>query len=455
VGDLTTSESGHAGLKNRPSPVSRFLVDPWTRLDASEHRKAQLIAGLLLSLALLGFVVALVQKATVPGFRTTFIIVVSAIAVIALGYVASRTRLHRLGAGVACAVPTIACAIVAIKNPHDGAWYVFMLLGVVFSTLFFSVKVATAVAGAVFAVVCALVVWVPELRAPATFAPILAVHIVMSPLLLVAAYHQGRLERERQDDLRRRDARLAGMAGMEVLASVVGSIVHDFNNLLIVVMANATQLEQEGSEKARERAREIGIAGDTAVALGRQLLAFASRQPSQPRKLNLEEVVRRIEPILARMAEGVTLVVRSAANLALVNADPLQLEQVLMNLVVNARDAMPNGGVITIEMENVDLDKAYVDLHPEAHACAHVMTVVSDTGAGMDALTRSRAFDPFFTTKGDKGSGLGLATVRGVVKQAGGHVTVSSELGVGTTFRVYLPRVEGAGQPAERRPQVR
>jgi signal transduction histidine kinase len=442
VGNLATSESGHTSLKKRLWSVSKLLIDPLTRLDASEHRKAQLLAGLLLSLAVLGLLAALVQRATVPGFRTTFIVIVAAIAVIGLGYVASRTRLYRLGAGIACAVPTIACAVVALKSPHDGAWYVFMLLGVVFATLFFSLRVAAAVAGAVFVVLCALVVWVPELHSPATFAPILAVHIVLSPLLLVAAYHQGRLERERQGELRRKDARLAGMDRMEALASVVGSIVHDFNNLLVVVVANAGELEHEESDNTRVRAREIRIASDTAVALGRQLLTFASRQPSQPKTISLEQVLRRIEPILARMAGGVTLLVRSAANLALVNADPLQLEQVLMNLVVNARDAMPNGGAITIEIENVELDEPYVDLHPEARAIAHVMIVVRDTGAGMDALTRSRAFEPFFTTKGDRGTGLGLATVHGLIKQAGGHVTVTSELGVGTTFRVYLPRVD-------------
>ena len=439
MSEVIISSSSDAGWRKSWRAVSRLLVDPVAAVGAQQRARAQLLATLLLALAFLGLVVAAVQLATVPGFRATFLDIAAAIGALALGYVASRTGLLRIAAAVACAAPVLACSAVALHNPEDGAWYAFMLLSVLFATFFYSVVAASLVAAAVFAVVVGLVIFIPELRASARFGPILAVHVVLSPLLVLGAQHQRRLERERQAAERLKDARLAGMDRLEVLGSVVGSVVHDFNNVLQVIVTNAGVLESSTDGPNSRRAREIRIAGDSAIALGRYLLAFANRQPSQPRAIHLGEVVCGIQPLLVRMAEGVNLQVRSVPGLPLIKADPLRTEQVLMNLVVNAHQAMPDGGTLTIELEQVQLDAAYVAVHPEARLGAHVLMTVIDTGTGMDAATRARAFEPFFSTKGSSGIGVGLATVRAVVTEAGGHIGLDSEPGAGTTFRIYLP----------------
>jgi CheY-like chemotaxis protein len=171
-------------------------------------------------------------------------------------------------------------------------------------------------------------------------------------------------------------------------------------------------------------------------------LAFSRQQILAPRLLDLGEVARDASRLLQRLiGEDIHLVTVSDPGLGPVRADPNQVEQVLLNLAVNARDAMPKGGMLTIETRNVELDEAYLRSNPDARKGPHVLLAVSDTGCGMDEATRARIFEPFFTTKGECGTGLGLATVYGIVKQSGGHIAVYSEVGRGTTFKIYLPRV--------------
>ena len=238
---------------------------------------------------------------------------------------------------------------------------------------------------------------------------------------------------------------------LEAIGSLAGGIAHDFNNLLSVIMC-CTEFaiaRLPDDDRAKEELLEAKKAGARAVALTRQLLAFSRKQVLQPVVLNLNEIATGVEKMLRRiLGEDIDYVQVLAPDLGMVRADPGQIEQVFMNLVVNARDAMPNGGKLTIETSNVDLDQEYAAHHASVNPGPYVRLVVSDTGCGMDQETQARIFEPFFTTKEKgKGTGLGLATVYGIVKQSGGDIWVYSEPGQGTTFKIHLPRLQSAAAP--------
>jgi PAS domain S-box-containing protein len=240
---------------------------------------------------------------------------------------------------------------------------------------------------------------------------------------------------------------------MEAVGRLAGGIAHDFNNLLMVISGYSEfLLDRLGPEpELRGPAQEIASAAGRASSLTRQLLAFSRKQMLAPKILDLNGVVTENLKMLTRViGEDIDLVMVPAALLGAVRADAGQIEQVIMNLAVNARDAMPSGGKLTIETSNVSLDEDYARFHAPLQPGEYVMLAISDTGAGMDSETQSRIFEPFFTTKGPKGTGLGLSTVYGIVKQSGGYIWVYSEPGKGTTFKIYLPRVaEKAESPAQ------
>jgi PAS domain S-box-containing protein len=237
---------------------------------------------------------------------------------------------------------------------------------------------------------------------------------------------------------------------MEAVGRLAGGVAHDFNNLLTVIIGYSeiaiNQLGADGS--TRPLIEQIKRAGERASLLTRQLLAFSRKQILAPAVLDLNVQLADMEKMLFRLiGEDIEFHFHRAANLWSVMADAGQLEQVVMNLAINARDAMPTGGKLTIETANVVLGEPYVSLHTQAGPGEHVLLAISDTGCGMDAATKAKIFEPFFTTKHpDKGTGLGLAMVFGIVKQSGGHVEVYSEVGVGTTFKIYLPRHRGPKQ---------
>ena len=233
---------------------------------------------------------------------------------------------------------------------------------------------------------------------------------------------------------------------MEAVGQLAGGVAHDFNNLLTAILGYCNLMIDDipKEDPLRQDLEEIKSAGERAAALTRQLLAFSRRQMLQPQVVDLNALVRQLEKLLRRLiSEDVELVTALAPSLPAVKVDPASIEQVLVNLAVNARDAMPDGGRLTIETSTVELDSSYVGTHPSVVPGRYVMLTVSDTGQGMDAATRARIFEPFFTTKDQgKGSGLGLATVYGIIQQSGGSIWVYSEPGQGTSFKVYLPTTE-------------
>jgi PAS domain S-box-containing protein len=258
---------------------------------------------------------------------------------------------------------------------------------------------------------------------------------------------------------RQLEERLLQAEKLESLGRLAGGVAHDFNNLLVAILGYAEFLEQgiRAGNPSLEDLAEIRDAGERARDLTRQLLAVARRQVVEPRVMDLNEALGDAERLLRRvLGEDVELTVLPATGLWRVKADPSQIQQVVLNLALNARDAMPQGGRLTLETANVELDGRHAETHPGAHPGPHVLLAVSDVGSGLSPEAKAHLFEPFFTTKSPgQGTGLGLATVYGIVRQAGGHVGVYSEPGRGTSVKVYLPRCEEAAARPEPRPAPR
>jgi len=257
--------------------------------------------------------------------------------------------------------------------------------------------------------------------------------------------------------LRKSEEQLRQSQKMEAIGRLAGGVAHDFNNMLTAILGHSQlmRMRMTPENPGYRDTEEIELAARRAASLTRQLLAFSRQQVLEPRVLDLNTLISEVDRMLRRIiGADVEMLTAPAASLGCVKADPGQMEQVLLNLVVNARDAMPKGGKIIVETANVDLDETYARSHSGARPGPYVLLAVSDTGGGIDPEVRARIFEPFFTTKEvGKGTGLGLSTVYGIVKQSGGLIDVYSEIGHGTTFKVYLPRLEGSVVEIAARPR--
>jgi len=254
-------------------------------------------------------------------------------------------------------------------------------------------------------------------------------------------------EAEEREEERCLEEQLREAQKMESIGKLAGGIAHEFNNLLTPIIGYSELVlnQTRNDDPLRQHIEEIKKAGERAASLTKQLLAYSRKQPLQPRVLDLNAVIAEVDRMLRRLIGGnIELVTRLAPELGRVKVDPGQIEQIVINLAVNARDAMPQGGKLTIETTNTELDEAYPRKRAAVTPGQYVMLSVSDTGCGMDAQTQSHLFEPFFTTKEiGKGTGLGLSMVYGIVKQSGGDIWVYSEIGRGTVFKIYLPRAKG------------
>lgn len=276
--------------------------------------------------------------------------------------------------------------------------------------------------------------------------------LYLSILRDITEKEQLRLEREKLA------AQLRQAQKIEAIGRMAGSVAHDFNNLLTVINGYTELLlaDHEGPDPTAESENEtiealeqIYQAGQQAAALTSQLLAFGRKSILQPLETELNPILRKLDKMLQRLLrEDIELEIRLAEDLGRILIDPSQFEQVVMNLVLNARDAMPTGGLLLIQTAAVDLNEHYDQTHAEVKPGRYVMLAVSDNGAGMDEVTRQQIFEPFFTTKDQQGTGLGLSTVHGIVRQSGGHIFVYSEPEHGTTFKVYFPCVSEEAPPA-------
>ena len=404
--------------------LGALLLEPRGIVDVGEQHSARLLAGLSLCFAVLGVCAIGVEVALIPGFTWQAAAQGIGVVVLVTAHVCARGRRWRWGAALLASAPTFAASAVLWNDPTDLVAPAFMILGVVFATFFLRLAHAAVVALVVFGALVVLIALHPELREPGRSVPLLVLHLIASPCLLWAGAHRERVERLQRAALVQQERARAEGERLEVVGRLASGVAHDFNNMLSVVRVDVDVLLEAAAARDRPLLEEVRQVCDRSAALVQTLLAFARKAPAEPQWLDLHETVGNVCVLVSRLLpEHVTLRVQHAATAPLVYAAPSQVEQIVMNLVLNARDALVQPGVVTVHTEVVD---------------GSARLTVSDTGAGMAPETVRRIFEPFFTTKAT-GTGLGLATVHSLVAQLGATIDVTSALGAGTVMQVTFP----------------
>jgi signal transduction histidine kinase/ActR/RegA family two-component response regulator len=401
--------------------------------DASERQRAELLSALLLMLTPLGALVAAMLLGLKP--KSTFALFGMCVGVLlfSFAYVISRTKHYRLAASLLCVGPIVVACSIGVTVSVDRVWFVIPNVSVILASVLLGARAALATGFAACGSVALALALNRQGLLLSEVVSIVMIDVMLTLLIVVSTWYRNRLEALRERLLRARELELAESRRMESIGRLAGGIAHDFNNLLTVVLANVELLSRGRS--VNTAAREIESAGTRAAELTRQLLSYARQQVTTPTIVDVDEIVHNLEPIARRLLpENIRVEWQREPELWRVKMDPTQLEQVVLNLTVNARDAMPDGGVLVIRTANVT---RILDGVPQDYA----ELSLRDTGMGMSGETLERVFEPFFTTKSPGiGTGLGLATVEAIVQQAQGFVEVDSEVHEGTEFRVYLPR---------------
>jgi signal transduction histidine kinase/ActR/RegA family two-component response regulator len=413
------------------SLLRRWLTADPRLTDVAERRTVELVAFLLVLMFAASFVLAAVAAFVAPSWSADRIPVVVGLL---LTYVVllrvNQTRHHRIAAYLVTLAPLIGNIATGLTDPHDPAWFAFVPISSVLAGSLLSLRSAIAIS------VCgvlgtAVVVAIHYADLGTTRALVFVGFVLLFDILVVGmARFRNRVEQARVAEVERLAAQLAATERLESIGRFAGGVAHDFNNLLTVIIAN-TELAKRG-RGGTATLEGIEDAATRAAALTRQLLAFTRNRTGVVKTLSLADFIREMTPLLRRLVpEHISLELALASTWA-VDGDEAQLQQVVMNLAANARDAMKSGGTLRFESRDVPGVGDAVD---------RVCLVVQDTGTGMDAATRAHAFEPFFTTKPvGEGTGLGLATVHGIVRQAGGTVTLDSVLNEGTTITIHLAR---------------
>jgi signal transduction histidine kinase len=424
----------------KPFEPHSSLVDPETR------HQSRLLGICLTVLLGLFTVVDASLVLTSPGYEPPWIGYGLLLATLAL----NRLGHYRPAAALAMAMfPLVGFGIVYTSHgPLPFLTFGYLLLGPMLGAIFLPIWGVALLTVANLCGIALAPLFLPELQGKLVqlIGP-LSSNAMVGLLACLYMHHRNAVEAERRRAAEQSEERLRRAQKMEALGRLSGGVAHDFNNLLTIILGSVALLRRR---QASHEIDDIAAAAESAAALTRQLLAFSRGAVLEPRVLKLSDVVREAAVMIRRLiGEDIDVRVRTEADSWLIRIDPNQLEQVLLNLATNARDAMPRGGTLEIGVENVTLDAERARLSGEARPGEYVRLRVTDTGAGMDEATRQRIFEPFFTTKErGKGTGLGLSTVFGTVSQSGGFVEAHSAPSQGARFDLYFPRAHGA--PAER-----